>query len=291
MLPSIIVTLDHFPLSTSGKIDRKAFPVPESFTEQSVEDSPESVSPSSAIETKLLSIFREILRSESIGVTDSFFRYGGYSLLTVRLFSRIERELGIRLPISLLFDAPTVRQLARVIEKGSSPSALVPIRPGGRLAPLFIIQSYLLYNVMLELVEADRPIYGLRETTDESAPLTIEERARRFAAEIRSVQPEGPIYLSGWCAAGTLTVEIARQLREAGHIVGLVVLFDAERPGFGPARGLKAWLSRARKKSIFHFQRIHAIPWKQRVTYSQYAVDAAQVWAFPFCCGFQQRLR
>lgn len=279
MLPSLFVTVDQYPLSSSGKIDRRALPVPESVPSQVAVDHPESAAASDKVEAKLLRIFREVLKNDSIGVTDNFFRFGGYSLLTVRLFSRIDRDMGVRLPISLLFDAPTVRDLARVIHKGISPSIIVPIRPQGKLAPIFLVQSYLLYSAMLEIVEADRPIYGVREMGDEREPMTMEERARKFAREILAVHGSGPLYLAGWCAAGTLTVEIARQLRETGRQVGLVALFDAERPGFTLPKGLGPWTSRFWKKTVFHIKRLRRKPWEDKVTYISEALARNWDWA------------
>ena len=280
MLPSAVVHLEKFPLSTSGKIDRRALPAPESVPAQgSILQSSEAAGElegssieagdpeTSDIETKLLRIFREVLRNDSVGIHDNFFRYGGYSLLTIRLFSRIDRELGARLPISLLFDAPTVRQLAEVIRKGSAPSIIVPIRPQGSAAPIFLIQSYLLYAAMLEMIEPDRPIYGVRELSDEAEPLTIAERARIFAKEIAAIAPQGPLYLAGWCAAGTLTVEIARQLHDSGREVGLVALFDAERPGYAPPSSLTHITTRLRSKTAFHYARLRPRDWKQRLAY------------------------
>jgi amino acid adenylation domain-containing protein len=279
MLPSLFVTLDRFPLSASGKINRRGLPVPESVPGMIVADRPESAAATDELEAKLLRIFREVLRNDSIGITDSFFRYGGYSLLTVRLFSRIDRELDVRLPISLLFDAPTVQDLARVIRKGISPSVIVPIRPQGKSAPLFLVQSYLLYNAMLEIIEPDRPIYGVREMGDEREPMAMSDRARKFAQEIVAVYPSGPLYLAGWCAAGSLTVEIARQLREGGHEVGLVALFDAERPGFTLPKGVKPWTVRAWKKTVFHARRLQRIPWNEKVTYITDAFGRNWDWA------------
>ena len=279
MLPALFVTVDQYPLSSSGKIDRRGLPVPESVPRQIAADHPEAAAASDDLEAKLLRIFRDVLKNDSIGVTDSFFRFGGYSLLTVRLFSRIDRELQIRLPISLLFDAPTVRDLAQVIRQGVSPSVIVPIRPHGRLAPIFLVQSYLLYNAMLEIVEPDRPVYGVREMGDERAPMTMEDRALKFAREILAVYGSGPLYLAGWCAAGTLTVEIARQLRETGCQVGLVALFDAERPGFSLPKGLVPWTSRLWKKTVFHIGRIQRIPWEEKITYISEALIRNWDWA------------
>jgi amino acid adenylation domain-containing protein len=277
MLPALFVTVDQYPLSSSGKIDRRALPVPEFVPAQIAADHPTATAASDDLEAKLLHIFQDVLKNESIGVTDSFFRFGGYSLLTVRLFSHIDRELHVRLPISLLFDAPTVRDLARVIRKEASPSILVPIRPHGKSAPIFIVQSYLLYNAMLEIVEPDRPIFGLRELGDE--PMSMEDRARKFADEIRSIHSTGPLYLAGWCAAGPLTVEIARQLHESGREVGLVALFDAERPGFTLPKGFGPRTSRLWRKTVFHLGRIQRIPRKEKVAYITQALARNWDWA------------
>jgi len=272
MLPAMVVQLDYFPLSGSGKIDRRALPRPESVPRQITADHPEAEQASDALESALLRIFRELLKNDAIGVTDSFFHYGGYSLLTVRLFAQIDRELGVRLPISLLFDAPTVRDLARIIRSGVSPSVIVPIRPYGNSAPIFLIQSYLLYSAILEIIEPDRPVYGVREMSDEREPMSMKERARQFAQEILAVCPHGPLSLAGWCAAGSLTVEIACQLREAGHQVGLVALFDAECPGFALPKGLIPRVERLSQKIAFHTDRIRRISWAERATYIQQAL-------------------
>jgi len=105
------------------------------------------------------------------------FDFGGYSLLTMKLFSRINCALGVKLPISLLFDAPTVRKLAKVVADGDSPSIIVPIRPRGQAAPLFVVHSYLLYGALPDAIEPGRPIYGIREVHRDEKMQTVQERA------------------------------------------------------------------------------------------------------------------
>ena len=165
MLPARIVTMDALPLTSSGKIDRRSLPLPESISGQ-IRATAAGVAPESEIESRLLEIFQEVLGEPSIGVTDSFFDYGGYSLLTARLFSRIYRALGQKLPISLLFDAPTVRGLAQIIQNDKPLPIVVPIRKEGRAAPLFVIHSYLIYEALNKAIEEDRPIFGVRELDD-----------------------------------------------------------------------------------------------------------------------------
>jgi thioesterase domain-containing protein len=271
MLPTRIVTLAALPLTPSGKIDRRALPLPESLTDQAIQGSrtAKGVPAANELETQLLAIFREILGEPSIGVTDSFFDYGGYSLLSVRLFSRIHRSLGRRLPISLLFDAPTVRGLSEIIQKGETLPTLVPIRKEGRAAPLFVIHSYLIYGALCEAIEEERPIYGVRELDSGDEIKSLEERAALYAKEITHAYPNGPLSLVGWCMAAPLTVEVARSLREDGRVVAVVALFDAERPGYKPcmAEGKSLFAAKLMSFAKFHAGRLRDLNWLGKVQY------------------------
>jgi thioesterase domain-containing protein/acyl carrier protein len=265
------------PLTSSGKIDRKALPAPESVTAvPPAYHQPEGVTPQTELEEKLLAIFRDVLNNNECGVTDSFFDYGGYSLLTVNLFTRINRALNLSLPISLVFDAPTVRALAEIIHRDQSLSMIVPIRPRGTSAPLFVIHSYLLYGVLPRIVDHDRPVYGVRELLDLPEPQTVVERAATYVKEILKACPESPLSLVGWCAAASLTVEIARQLHALGHKIGLVALFDAELPGYRPAiRGYRYYRLIASVK--FHYRRLRGEYKQKKLVY--FRIVLGHVWA------------
>jgi len=270
MLPARIARLDALPLTGSGKIDRRALPIPETLPGQE-EELPEAanVAPATELEAKLLEIFRQVLGRPGIGVTDSFFDYGGYSLLTARLFVRIHRLLGKKLPISLLFDAPTPRKLAEVLGKGEPLPMLVPIRKEGRGAPLFVIHSYLIYAALCEAIEEDRPIFGVRELDDSGPAVSLEDRAALYAREINRVYPDGPLSLVGWCLAGSLTVEVARQLRERGRIVAVLALFDSECPGYKLRSEDGTSLLKAKLASFakFHSERLRGLDWAGRLRY------------------------
>jgi amino acid adenylation domain-containing protein len=272
MLPSRFVILKTMPLTGSGKVDRKALLASDAATiALAANDRSEGVEPETELETKLLTFFRDVLGATDFGVTDSFFDFGGYSMLTVNLFTRINRALTLNLPISLLFDAPTVRALARMIEGSQPVPVMVPIRPLGRSAPLFVIHSYLLYGVLPQIVEPDRPVYGLRELPDASLEQTPEGRAAAYAQEIHKVYSDGPLLLTGWCAAGSLTVEVARQLLQLDRKVGLIALFDAERPGYhAPVRGHRIRRIMARLK--FHYRRLRGQYRRKKVEYLGNAV-------------------
>jgi aspartate racemase len=119
MVPSAFVVLDEFPLNANGKVDTKALPEPatldtrreDELTAATAEDEP------TATESTLLELWSEVLGVTAIRLDDDFFSLGGHSLLGMRLFARIQKSLGVSLPLAVLFKAPTVRRLASVIDE------------------------------------------------------------------------------------------------------------------------------------------------------------------------------
>ncbi len=117
MLPAAFVFLEALPLLPSGKIDRRALPLPEWNRGSSFE---QFVPPTSETEKKLARICEEVLKLDRVGITDNFFELGGHSLLAVRLINRIEETLGVLVPIRILFDQPTITEIASFIDNDST---------------------------------------------------------------------------------------------------------------------------------------------------------------------------
>ena len=113
MIPSALVTLPEFPRTANGKLDRKALPDPH---QQGPTAELQRMGPRTALEGTLVQLWREVLGLSDVGVTQDFFKLGGHSLLAVRLFVRIAEETGATIPIGVLFEAPTIRELAQQIE-------------------------------------------------------------------------------------------------------------------------------------------------------------------------------
>ncbi|ARN83986.1 hypothetical protein B1812_21560 (plasmid) [Methylocystis bryophila] len=108
MLPSAFVTLDALPLTANGKVDRKALPAPDLGALQAHR----YVAPRTATEAALCRIWAQTLGLERVGVEDNFFELGGHSLDAIRAISRITQEIGIGLPLALLYDVDTLAKLA-----------------------------------------------------------------------------------------------------------------------------------------------------------------------------------
>jgi len=112
MVPSAYAVLDAIPLTPSGKVDRRRLP---DSAAALASDAP--AEPETATEAALLDIWREVLELERVGADDNFFDLGGHSLRATRIISRVEARMGVRIPVGSLFDHPTVRGLARLVDE------------------------------------------------------------------------------------------------------------------------------------------------------------------------------
>jgi acyl-coenzyme A synthetase/AMP-(fatty) acid ligase/acyl carrier protein len=120
MVPSHFVGLDALPLTPHGKVDRSALPDP--GTARPEMDSP-FVPASSPVEVELAGIWAAVLEVERVGIHDNFFDLGGHSLSAFRLVSRVVQAFQLDLSLKALFDAPTVAEMARVIQAiGAKPA-------------------------------------------------------------------------------------------------------------------------------------------------------------------------
>ncbi|MCD4691422.1 MAG: AMP-binding protein, partial [Calditrichales bacterium] len=113
MIPSAFVVLEAMPLTPSGKVDRKALPAPE-FSRDDL--AVEYAAPRNETEEKLAAITAELLNIEKAGINDNFFELGGHSLLATQFVSRIRETFNVELPLSKLFEKPTVAEIAGQIE-------------------------------------------------------------------------------------------------------------------------------------------------------------------------------
>ena len=121
MVPAVFVPLEAFPLTPSGKIDRRALPEP---------GRPEStrgyVAPRTELEEVLAIIFSEVLQAERVGIFDDFFELGGHSLLATQISSRIREALHVELPVRRIFESPAIDGLARaMLENENDPGRLL----------------------------------------------------------------------------------------------------------------------------------------------------------------------
>nr|ACJ61005.1 TEG22 [uncultured soil bacterium] len=113
LVPDVVVGLPRLPTSPNGKVDRAALLDPEG---EGAERVTSGRAPRTPTEIHLAALFAEVLGVSSVGVEDSFFEVGGHSLLATRLVARIRESLQVRLRVQVFFNAPTVAQLAKVLD-------------------------------------------------------------------------------------------------------------------------------------------------------------------------------
>ena len=235
MVPSRFVVLDRFPMTTSGKVDRKALPPPparERFTS--------AVAPSNELESQLASIFASILGQPSVGVTDNFFDLGGNSLMAARLVAKVHELIGRQIPLSALFRGPTVKSLAQLIEQEEETigdSVVMEIQRGNpERLPFFAIvppgEESLGYAMLARHMGPKQAVYkiqGLAYVNRDRRPYSEEEMralTEEYVAAMRTVQAHGPYCLGGLCDGAHIAEQIVLRLESQNEKIGLFAIFD-----------------------------------------------------------------
>jgi aspartate racemase len=276
MVPSGFVTLEHLPLTPTGKVDRLALPA----HRQTGQDASRGfVGPRDAVEAQLIGVWEKVLGVHPIGIGDNFFDLGGHSLLGVRLFARMEKVFGRRLLLSTLFQAPTVEQMADVLRQGWSPpwTLLVPIRPSGSRTPFFVVPSHagdsLDFGQLSRYLDPDQPLYGFQARGLDGKELPhdrIEEMAAAYLEEVRMIQPSSPYFLGGYCFGGKVAFEMARQLQAKGEDIAFLVLFDSYGPRYQatfPRGAMRRTLHRLAHGGLFALGRFWRMNGQERLAY------------------------
>jgi amino acid adenylation domain-containing protein len=227
MVPALFLRLSSVPLSANGKVDLRLLP--------SISDCERLPSGSerrtvSETESRLMALVRRILGNDSVGPEDSFFLAGGHSLLGMQLLLRLRETFSVDLTLRQLFEAPTVEQLAVVIDETLKHATHLD-RTG-----LFWIQSRM--NNLAELFGDEYPLYSVGLTPEDMVPLGKQPAMAAVAAclvrKVREAQPKGPYRVGGVCLGGILAYEVALQLRAAGEEVPFLVMMSSPNPAKMP---------------------------------------------------------
>jgi amino acid adenylation domain-containing protein len=229
MVPSAFVPLSELPVNSSGKIDRRT------LAEREVGSRAPSGPARDDLERTIAAIWAEVLRLPTVGVADNFFELGGNSLMAVNLMAKIAARTGCDLPVTALFHAGTVEQIARCIRErtNSAPSsgALVRLQPRGSLPPLLLIPpaggSLICYSEMARLFAPHQPVLGVEPPRGIEPAESVEALAARYIQELQSASFDGPFQLAGWSFGGNIAFEMACQLASHGKRVDSVFLLDS----------------------------------------------------------------
>lgn len=232
MVPSAWVALPVFPLSTSGKIDRKQLPAPEVAPAED-EGGQE---PRTDLEHSLADIWQEILGLKKVPVDRDFFTLGGTSIRAIQMRTLIKNRLGQDMPLRALFEHPTIEGLVKVLGTAMSDDAPIFSTLGTKAAgtPWIGLMGIQLYEDIARALPSGEGLLAVhvpvKYRPGVDALPSVTELGQRYAEVIRAKQPEGPYRLFGFCHGGVVAYEAATQLAKTGAVIEAVALLDADLP-------------------------------------------------------------
>jgi amino acid adenylation domain-containing protein len=240
MVPRALAQVEELPHLPNGKIDRKGLPA---ITTLSSENIPGFITPQNDFENDLAQVWERVLGRQPIGRNDNFFDIGGHSLLAVRLCAEIEKELGLTVPLSALFETSDIQGLAQILqkeqgEKRNNLVSVIGLQTSGNGIPLFFIhvlgRGCKFCRPLVRCLGRQYRAYGLSVHFADPVPEVdnnVPDLASFYIQEMRKVQPEGPYQLAGISFGGMVAFEMARQLTTQGQEVGLLAILDTLAPG------------------------------------------------------------
>jgi amino acid adenylation domain-containing protein len=237
MVPAAFVSVPAIPLSSNGKVDRRAL----ERKDVKITSGHPYLAPRTNTEKQLVEIWAEVLKQapQKIGISDSFFGLGGHSLSAVQLMAKINRRFNQSLPLAIMFTAPNIAALAKLIstKEAASLDILVPIQTSGGEPPIFAVPgiggNVLSLQPLSKALDSNQPFYGLQAVglDGKMLPLsTVEQTAQANIVALKTIQAHGPYRLVGHSYGGVVAYEMARMLLEQGEQVSSLVLLDAVAP-------------------------------------------------------------
>lgn len=259
MVPSELHLLAELPLTTSGKVDRRALAArPMAAPAPAGDATPTAMT---ALQAQVARIWQDVLGRPDVGLRSEFFQTGGHSLLALRVVARIEERLGVRLPLRVLFEATTLESLAAVVEQlqqqtlqandvrtgetqsrkaarrnGTTPAGqerLEVIRAASTARSVVWVGQMYGLDVLRAQVASEAQLLWLKMDglhTDVFDEVSIEERARRYADELLAECGGQPLALAGYCISGLNAYALAVELWRRTGIAPPVALFEPTVP-------------------------------------------------------------
>ena len=241
MTPSSFIPVDAFALTPNGKVDRRALPAPKDLKIFDTEDS--VAYHSDDLQQTVLDCWRAVLNIADVDLAENFFEIGGHSLLAIRMCTELSKQLGRKIPVSWLVEAPTPVTFVDQIRahQEMSNKCIVRMQSEGSKPPIYLVHpltgDILVYRGIADCFASDRGVYGIQppyDFTQRSRPYPLKYLAAEYIREILQQQSIGPFHLGGYSSGALIAFEMARQMTEAGLEVGLLALVGGEIKTQGP---------------------------------------------------------
>ena len=234
----VLVQLEDWPQTPGGKIKVDQLPQPAELQQEpngtSVEVTPRIL--------EIISLFKDVLKTDSITADSSFFEVGGDSLSLLRLLSVIEKKFKVILPPMLLYKDPSPTGISRLLKaKVIDHLSIVPIQPEGDGRPLYAIhalgENNGFFRPLAKALGTGQPLFGISVgLRSKGMPQTVEEFGAFYCDQIMRHQPEGALSLAAVSASSFITFEVAQQLLRAGRDVKSLIFLDASGPDGRPRK-------------------------------------------------------
>ncbi|MDC1162582.1 amino acid adenylation domain-containing protein, partial [Tenacibaculum sp.] len=233
MVPKLWISLEEMPLTSNGKLDRKALPEPD-ISELSTQ---EYVAPRNEDEEQLAIIWQELLGIEKIGIHDDFFELGGHSLLVIKLVANINETFNSNINVINVFEYPTISEFLEKMpssEQTFDTNLLVALKDKGNQKPIFFTPPggglYSCYIDLAKQLGEDQPVYAFQcPGINGELPISesIEAMASDFIREMQKVDSQGPYRLGGYSFGAVVAYEMALQLKAKGFEIEELLIFDS----------------------------------------------------------------
>jgi amino acid adenylation domain-containing protein len=225
MVPAYFIQLDKLPLTSNGKIDRNALPVPHI--------QPRNYKPAvTATEKAIARIWEEILNKQ-VSLDDNFFDIGGHSLKVIQVISRIYKELQFKISFSTFMQNPTISDLAELFTRPDTKSAIImelgTIETGKPDLFLFspLIGTPVIYKKLCDSLSTQYNCYGIQDAgfdDAEKADKSLSDKVDLFTKNILQQTTEKKISLLGFSFGATVAFEVAKQLEQKGMEISLIII-------------------------------------------------------------------
>ncbi|HSZ74499.1 MAG TPA: non-ribosomal peptide synthetase [Rhizomicrobium sp.] len=273
--PQRLYFVEEIPRLPSAKLNTKALEALDEINKGNERDAlvaePNISHEASETENIVATIWKRLLDLPAIDREANFFDLGGDSLLTLNMMFEIEEVLDIELPVTMIYQTPTIASLSEAIEQHAEYkfSPLVPIR-SGEGPPLFIVHG--VGGNVMELFgfgkHIETRVYAIQARGldgREEPNHSIAEMAAYYLSAIRVMQPNGPYNLAGYSSGGLIACEMAQQLKANGTNAQSLTLIDTQTN----ARQwpLAVWFDVLRRRGHHHRAAIRLLSTKEKIIY------------------------
>jgi amino acid adenylation domain-containing protein len=236
-IPEKILFIKKIPVSSNGKVDRKKLL---SIAESEVAPTGQlkSVEFKNEIQKNLFNLFGKILNSRNFTITDNFFDIGGHSLKALELVEILERIYNKNIPLELIYKYPSIEKLApeiEVIKAESYSTNLVALNTSESTNSLFCVHGDDANFLLPKYLREDISFYGFfhqGRNGDRIEYTEINSISQKYIEELIQFKPHGPYIIGGYSIGGVIAYEMAKQIRDRGQEINLLILIDSESPHY-----------------------------------------------------------